>query len=226
MKKDQPLNTDNSSPFSDLELELRKLQPSMPDSLRLRQDEIYFQLGYQTGKESARKWQFSVWILALVTITSWMVPGILNPQKTSDMIKEHSIDRLDNSLELTNLDHDQNIHDSEFIIKSKTDNETVSEISKTKTKTKTKNTAKSDHSALSSSAFHLFALMQQLNPPEVLHPTGAYSEYRERAMIIGTDALPEFKMASNNAVNKGSDTKENPDNYTIFKKVEWRSILF
>ncbi len=202
----------------ELENQLRQIQPFMPESLQLREREIQFELGYQAGKASARKWQFSVWILALVTITSWMAPRILNQQKTSDLTKENSVEQIKASFDNKILAENQNVHDSDLNRKSETDNDTVSETSQTK--------ATSHRSTVSPSAFNLFALMRQLNPTEDSHSTGAYSEYRERAMIIGTDALPEFKMASNNTKKKDSDSEEDPNDYTIFKKVKWSSILF
>lgn len=218
MKKDHPLEPDNSSHFSDLELELRKLQPSMPGSLRLRQDEIHFQLGYQTGKEYARKWQYCVWVLALVTITSWMAPGMLKKQQSTDMAKDPSADQKHESVEKTILTNNQSIYYSEFNNKFVIESGEAPETSKAK--------AINDPPALPSTAFQLFALIKQLNPPEVSNSTGAYSEYRDRVMIIGTDALPEFKMASNNASKKDTDSQEDPKDYTKFKNVKWSSILF
>jgi hypothetical protein len=196
-----------------LENQLRQIQPSMPEALQNCEREIQFELGYQAGKASARKWQYSVWILALITVSSWMAPGIMDRMKPSDSMAMHSAESLDVADESLSPVQNENVVESDI-----KDQPSIGDQPKFKpTIIKAENT----QTIPSLFSFNLFDLMQHLNPSRNMHSTGAYSEYRERAMIIGTDALPEFKMASRAPANEDTAQDGERTNIKWFNQVKW-----
>ncbi len=196
-----------------LENQLRQIQPSMPEALQNCEREIQFELGYQAGKASARKWQYSVWILALITVSSWMAPAILNQAKISDPMAMHSVVRPDVADESLSMVQNENVVESE--LKDQPSTGDIPDSKPTILKAKYSPTIPSLFS------FNLFDLMQDLNTSRKTHSTGAYSEYRERAMIIGTDALPEFKMASRVTEDEDTDHAGESTNIKWFNQVKW-----
>jgi hypothetical protein len=217
MKNNKDLPTEFSQRVSDLENELRSFQPLMPDSLRDRQSSIQFELGYQMGKASAHKWQFGVWILAVVTVASWLSPLIMVQPAATNLVERRSAERpASDAEEVVMTVQNENVLESE--LQSNVSTGAQSDASSTVSDSKDSQTIPTR------SAFSVFALLKQLHTSEVSSSTGAYSEYRERAMIIGTDALPEFKMASQDT--KKEDVKQDGEKIENkwFDQTKWSSL--